>query len=95
MNSIQRIVNDYRWYAFRLVFEAAAIGDKPEELWTEHIYRGDNNTALSLMIKKNDPTDVLILIVYVDDILVTGNNSSQVSSFTSYNSTFAIRDLGR
>ena len=33
-------------------------------------------------------TDVLILLVYVDDLLVTRSNSSQVSSFISYlNST--------
>ena len=39
--------------------------------------------------------DVLILLIYVDDILVTGSSSAQVSSFiTRLNSSFALRDLG-
>ena len=39
--------------------------------------------------------DVLILLIYVDDILVTGSNSARVSSFiTRLNSSFALRDLG-
>ena len=52
--------------------------------------------ADSSMFLQHSATDVLILLVYVDDLLVTGSNSSQVSYFISYlNSTFAIRDLGR
>ena len=52
--------------------------------------------ADSSMFLRHSATDVLILLVYVDDLLVTGSNSSQVSYFISYlNSTFAIRDLGR
>ncbi|RVW64436.1 Retrovirus-related Pol polyprotein from transposon RE1 [Vitis vinifera] len=40
-------------------------------------------------------TDILILLVYVDDILVTGSNPTLVSHFISYLSTkFALRDLG-
>ena len=50
--------------------------------------------ADSSMFFRHLATDVLILLVYVDDLLVTGSNSSQVSSFISYlNSTFAICDL--
>ena len=52
--------------------------------------------ADSSMFFRHSATDVLILLVYVDDLLVTGSNSSQVFSFISYlNSTFAIHDLGR
>ena len=51
--------------------------------------------ADSSMFFWHSATDVLILLVYVDDLLVTGSNS-QVFSFISYlNSTFAIHDLGR
>ncbi|WKA08247.1 hypothetical protein VitviT2T_025985 [Vitis vinifera] len=40
-------------------------------------------------------TDILILLVYVDDILVTGSNPMLVSHFISYLRTkFALRDLG-
>ncbi|KAL6347221.1 hypothetical protein AAG906_013532 [Vitis piasezkii] len=50
----------------------------------------------SSMFFQHSATDVLILLVYVDDFSVTGSNSSQVSSFISYlNSTFAICDLRR
>ena len=39
--------------------------------------------------------DVLILLIYVDDILVTGGNSSHISSFiTRLNSSFVLCDLG-
>ena len=36
----------------------------------------------------------LILLIYVDDILLTDSNSSHVSSFVSrLHATFALRDL--
>ena len=38
--------------------------------------------------------NVLILLIYVDDILVIGNNLAQVSSFiTRPNSSFSLHDL--
>ena len=59
--------------------------------WGFQASRADSSVFL-----RHSATDVLILLVYVDDLLVTGSNSSQVSYFISYlNSTFAIRDLGR
>ena len=40
--------------------------------------------------------DVLILLIYIDDILVTGSDPHRVFSFASRpNATFAFRDLGR
>ena len=40
--------------------------------------------------------DVLILLIYVDEILVTGSDPHRVSSFASHlNAIFALRDLGR
>ncbi|KAJ9672694.1 hypothetical protein PVL29_026062 [Vitis rotundifolia] len=40
-------------------------------------------------------SDILILLVYVDDILVTGSNPKLVSHFISYlHDKFALRDLG-
>ncbi|WKA10803.1 hypothetical protein VitviT2T_028358 [Vitis vinifera] len=51
--------------------------------------------ADSSMFIHHSTHDVLILLIYVDDILVTGSNSAQVSSFiTRLNSSFALRDLG-
>lgn len=47
------------------------------------------------MFLHHSTNEVLILLIYVDDILVTDNNSFYVFSFISYlNSLFAIRDLG-
>ena len=49
----------------------------------------------SSMFIHHSTHDVLILLIYVDDILVTDSNSAQVSSFiTRLNSSFALRDLG-
>ena len=40
-------------------------------------------------------SDILILLVYVDDILVTGSSPTLVSHFISYLSAkFALQDLG-
>ena len=47
------------------------------------------------MFLHHSTNEVLILLIYVDDILVTDNNSFYVFSFISYlNSLFAIGDLG-
>ncbi|KAJ9678334.1 hypothetical protein PVL29_020488 [Vitis rotundifolia] len=51
--------------------------------------------ADSSMFIHHSTQDVLILLIYVDDILVTDSNSAQVSSFiTRLNSSFALHDLG-
>ena len=40
-------------------------------------------------------SDILILLVYMDDILVTGSNPKLVSHFISYlHDKFALKDLG-
>ncbi|KAB5524828.1 hypothetical protein DKX38_022577 [Salix brachista] len=39
--------------------------------------------------------DILILLIYVDDILVTGNSSSKISDFILHlSSVFSMKDLG-
>ncbi|KAJ0799808.1 putative RNA-directed DNA polymerase transcription factor Lambda-DB family [Helianthus annuus] len=39
---------------------------------------------------------IMYLLVYVDDLILTGNDSSTISSFISYlNKEFAIKDLGK
>ncbi|XP_034684182.1 uncharacterized mitochondrial protein AtMg00810-like [Vitis riparia] len=41
-------------------------------------------------------TTTLIVLVYVDDIIITGNSSTQISSFIAkLDSVFALRDLGQ
>jgi histone deacetylase 1/2 len=38
----------------------------------------------------------LIVLIYIDDILITGSTPTQVASFIAkLNSVFALRDLGR
>ncbi|KAF5472863.1 hypothetical protein F2P56_009534 [Juglans regia] len=40
-------------------------------------------------------SDIIYLLLYVDDIIITGNNSSLLNSFTrKLNSEFATKDLG-
>ena len=40
-------------------------------------------------------TDLLIILIYVDDILITGSSTTQVFSFIKHlNNTFTLRDLG-
>nr|KYP47850.1 Retrovirus-related Pol polyprotein from transposon TNT 1-94 [Cajanus cajan] len=59
---------------------------------------------LSFQISKCDPSlfvyslgnNVIYILVYVDDIIITGNNSSVLHSIISQlNSTFSLKDLGR
>ena len=39
--------------------------------------------------------DMIILLVYMDDIIVTGNNSSQIQQLISHlDLCFALKDLG-
>ena len=43
-----------------------------------------------------DQSTTLIVLIYVDDILITGSSHMQVASLiTKLNSEFALRDLGR
>ena len=43
-----------------------------------------------------DASTTLIVLIYVDDILITGSSSHQISSLiTKLDSVFALRDLGQ
>ena len=45
---------------------------------------------------KNENNVVLILLVYVDDIIITGNNIDEIEKFKKYlSSKFLIKDLGK
>ncbi|KAL6338379.1 hypothetical protein AAG906_018750 [Vitis piasezkii] len=58
--------------------------------WGFQASRADNS-----MFIHHTASHFLILLIYVDDIFVTGSNSSHVSSFVSHlHATFALRDLG-
>ncbi|GJT89666.1 putative RNA-directed DNA polymerase [Tanacetum coccineum] len=47
------------------------------------------------LFKKNKDGVVIILLVYVDDIVVTGNNQSEINKFKDFLKTkFLIKDLG-
>ncbi|CAJ2640052.1 unnamed protein product [Trifolium pratense] len=49
----------------------------------------------SLFIYRHD-TNFIILLVYVDDVIITGNNSNFISSLTQrLNKDFALKDLGQ
>ncbi|CAM8969898.1 unnamed protein product [Rhodiola kirilowii] len=50
------------------------------------------NTSLFIF---HQQSDLIYLLIYVDDIIVTGNNSSLIEGFTrKLHSEFAIKDLG-
>lgn len=58
---------------------------------------GFSNTKgeTSLFIHKTFAT-VLLILIYVNDILVTGNNTTELNRFTSkLNSMFSLKDLGK
>lgn len=53
-----------------------------------------SNSDYSLFIQKAG-TDLTLLVVYVDDILITGTNSSIIEALkTHLHNTFSIKDLG-
>lgn len=53
----------------------------------------DSNS--SLFVKQSD-SDVVILLLYVDDIILTGSNPSKVQSVISYLSeVFELKDMGK
>ncbi|KAL6338380.1 hypothetical protein AAG906_018751 [Vitis piasezkii] len=58
--------------------------------WGFQASRADNS-----MFIHHTASHFLILLIYVDDIFITGSNSSHVSSFVSHlHATFPLRDLG-
>ncbi|GKD78859.1 ribonuclease H-like domain-containing protein [Tanacetum coccineum] len=45
---------------------------------------------------KSEKDVILVLLVYVDDIIVTGNNSDEINKFKQFlSTTFLIKDLGK
>ena len=47
------------------------------------------------MFIKNDQTSITLAVVYVDDIIVTGNNITEITTLkTHLHATFSIKDLG-
>jgi len=55
-----------------------------------------NSVANSSMFYKNTNGDKLVVLIYVDDIIVTGNPTRKIDEFTKMLcSTFACRDLGQ
>lgn len=48
----------------------------------------------SLFIKRHG-SDVVYVLIYVDDLIITGSNSSFIDEFVRYfNSVFSLKDLG-
>ena len=66
------------------------------KLWITLIQYGFNSSrAYSSLFFYHTEKDTIILLVYVDDILVTDSDPSLVSHFiTSLQQTFSLRDLG-
>ncbi|KAF5455289.1 hypothetical protein F2P56_024884 [Juglans regia] len=69
--------------------------------WFQHL--SSFLTHLGFSCSRADPSlfifhmqsDIIYLLLYVDDIIITGNNSSLLDSFTcKLNSEFATKDLG-
>ena len=55
----------------------------------------ESSCAHTSLFFKHATSDVLLILVYVDDILVTSSCASQVTFFISQlSSTFSLRDLG-
>ena len=53
-----------------------------------------SSSDVSFFIKRSG-TDVIFLLVYVDDILITGSNESHIkTTISALNSKFALKDLG-
>ena len=54
-----------------------------------------NSRADTSLFFHHTATDLLIILIYVDDILITGSSTTQVFSFIKHlNNTFALHDLG-
>ncbi|RVX10653.1 Retrovirus-related Pol polyprotein from transposon TNT 1-94 [Vitis vinifera] len=85
----------FQWSVRQLDVENAFL----MEIWKKSFYDSasgfQSSRADTSLFIFHTATDILILLVYVDDILVTGSNPMLVSHFISYLRTkFALRDLG-
>ena len=55
-------------------------------------YCSRTNTSLFVFTRKDD---LIYVLIYVDDIILTGNNPALINQFISQlNSEFAVKDLG-
>ncbi|KAL7606408.1 hypothetical protein Lser_V15G15988 [Lactuca serriola] len=71
-------------------------GDLYEDVYMKppHGYILSSNDS-SLFLKRNDQS-IIIVVVYVDDILVTGNDSDGIQQLKTYlDNRFKIKDLGQ
>ncbi|RVX10831.1 Retrovirus-related Pol polyprotein from transposon RE2 [Vitis vinifera] len=95
----------FQWPIRQLDVENAFLnGDLQEEApraWFQKLrvalvdYGFQSSRAETSLFTHHTASDILILLVYVDDILVTGSNPKLVSHFISYlHEKFALRDLG-
>ncbi|CAL2247665.1 unnamed protein product [Prunus armeniaca] len=67
---------------------------KFDSFMTEHKYR---RTTLDhcVFVKRFDDGEFIILLLYVDDMLIVGQNSDKISKLKKeMNKSFAIKDLG-
>ena len=54
-----------------------------------------NSKADSSLFIKHESGGIVIVLVYVDDILITGDNNTIIETFIKYlGDTFALKDLG-
>lgn len=54
-----------------------------------------NSKVDTLLFIRHDPKGVILVLIYVDDILITGPDSSLLENFiTSLSTIFALKDLG-
>ena len=63
------------------------------ELFYQGFVQSENDYSLFI---KHTPTSLTVAAIYVDDIIITGNNNSIIQSLkTHLHNTFSIKDLGR
>lgn len=61
------------------------------------ILTGEERDDLASIIgsEPENPSSIIILLLYVDDIILTGSHPAHLTSFIStLSSTFAMKDLG-
>ena len=54
------------------------------------------SNADSSLFTRNGSADISVVLIYVDDLIITGENEVEIEALKkSLNHTFAIKDLGR
>ncbi|RVW58402.1 Retrovirus-related Pol polyprotein from transposon RE1 [Vitis vinifera] len=95
---ILALVVSFQWPVRQLDVENAFLNGDLEEEKLQIVlldYGFQSSRADTSLFIFNTASDILILLVYVDDILVTGSSPTLVSHFISYLSAkFALQDLG-